>query len=278
MAENTSTTADDWSMAGSCSTTSFCCIIEHAVDGLGNPEVTGLALRGTVWDDTLGFQTSGVDLVGVSGDFITGFMYGDDGADVLTGSGADDAELYTEQLYGGDNKDHIAADAGSDVVYGGNGADTIFGGDGVDYIWGGAGEDTIFGNGGDDRIQGGTEDDAISGGEDNDTISGGHGDDLVCGDAMTTFGGAVCATSSYNGNDRLQGGSGSGDEVYGQGGDDYICDEDLDIAKGGDGQDDIYISGTYTNLQCGAGTDNTNVSSPPANCELTTLSACPFTF
>ncbi len=268
-------------MAGSCSTISYCCIIEHAVDGVGNPEVTALALRGTVYADELAFQNSSVDLVGVSGDFITGYMCGDDGADSLTGSGSDDNELYTEQLYGGNHKDTIAGDAGNDAIYGGNAADTIYGGDGGDgndNIWGGAGTDTIFGNGGEDRIQGGTEDDAISGGEDDDTISGGHGDDYICGDSMTTFGGAVCAASSYAGNDKLQGGSGSGDKIFGQRGNDLICDEDLTTASGNEGADKIFVSGTYTTLTCDGGSDETNISPPPAGCEADTLTACPFTF
>ncbi len=71
-----------------------------------------------------------------------------------------------------------AADDG-DVIIGGNGNDVLIGGPGNDYIEGGAGNDRIHSGAGHDLVFGGTGDDGIHTGTGNDIALGGRGNDQM---------------------------------------------------------------------------------------------------
>lgn len=94
-------------------------------------------------------------------------MSGDDGNDILYGSGS--AE-YT--LNGGNH---------GDVLIGGSNDDTLNGGNGNDFLFGSGGDDTLNGDAGNDFLLGGSGDDTLSGGDGADTLFGGTGDDSLTG-------------------------------------------------------------------------------------------------
>ena len=100
---------------------------------------------------------------------------GDEGANVLTGTGGDDVI----QGLGGD--DTISGGNGNDQIEGGAGNDIIDGDRGNDQIEGGAGNDTISGGRRDDQLEGGAGDDSLNGGNGADQIDGGRGNDVLSG-------------------------------------------------------------------------------------------------
>ena len=99
------------------------------------------------------------------------FVDGNDGADLIRGSGA--TTLDTCTFDGGVQNDTIIGGPGDEIIYGGIGADTLEGR---------GGDDTIYGGEGDDKVKGGFGADYISGGDDKDQLCGDGGIDEVYGD------------------------------------------------------------------------------------------------
>lgn len=123
------------------------------------------------------------------------------------------------------------ANAGDDVLTGGNGDDVLDGGAGNDVLKGGAGDDTLLGGAGDDAIDGGSGDDLIDGGTGNDIVKAGSGDDVIeagAGDDVVDVGSGDDIVLGGVGNDAIDGGSGD-DRLNGGAGD--------DILTGGSGHD-----------------------------------------
>jgi Ca2+-binding RTX toxin-like protein len=145
------------------------------------------------------------------------------------------------------------------TVYGQAGNDTIYGSDVtgnvyLETILGGADNDTIFAGSGDDLVYGGVG---------NDTIQLQGGDDECYGEsgADTINGGS--------GNDEIVGGitAGEGNTLFGDGGNDTLCDEAGSFAltnsqDGGFGSDFLWIDGlaNYTSLDGGPGVTDECVS------------------
>lgn len=172
-------------------------------------------------------------------------LFGNDGADVLTGGAAADVLIGgngADTLIGGDGDDVLLGNAGDDLFEGGNGDDVFLIGDTGDRVAdGGAGHDrgviteaagltvAVGGWVGVERIGGYIGDDVIdarglaasltvTGNAGDDRLTGGDGDD-------TLFGGL--------GQDRLSGSDGA-DALIGAAGDDWL--------DGGSG-DDFYFGG-----------------------------------
>jgi len=127
-------------------------------------------------------------------------------------------------------------------IQGTSGSDLIYGFKGNDVIFGNGGEDEIYGGGGEDRITGGEDRDIIVGGADNDVLIGLGGGDTIEGGG---------------GDDEIRAGDG-GDVVRGGQGADVILggtDDKLDLLRGEDGDDDIFIWGNSGTAFGGEGND-----------------------
>ncbi len=136
------------------------------------------------------------------------------------------------------------ANAGDDVLTGGNGDDVLDGGAGNDVLKGGAGNDTLLGGTGDDQIDGGSGDDQITAGSGADLIKGGSGDDVVGageGDDVVDAGSGNDIVLGGTGNDTLDGGSGD-DRIEGGAGNDTLTGgsgRDVFVFAAGFGRDTI---------------------------------------
>ena len=188
---------------------------------------------------------------------------GTSGNDVIFGDGGDDtiwSRAGDDKVYGGDGHDKIYGSDGNDIFQGGNGDDNISGGDGNDSLDGGDGDDDLYGGDGNDTLDGGEGDDTLSAGSGNDTLYGRAGDDRIqtWGSNALVYGGDgndlinTTATGSYltsgtlvaygeAGNDRIKGGSGGSNKLYGGVGDDALYGNDGDdTLDGGAGYDELY--------------------------------------
>lgn len=92
-----------------------------------------------------------------------------------------DGGIDSDWLVGGDSKDLIYADYGSDIIFAGNDDDYLDGGEDSDYLFGDTGNDIIFGGNGDDYLNGGEGNDIISGDGGDDIIYAETGDDIITG-------------------------------------------------------------------------------------------------
>jgi Ca2+-binding RTX toxin-like protein len=79
--------------------------------------------------------------------------------------------------------DLLYADAGNDILDGGDGADLLRGGTGNDQLYGGGDNDLMFGEDGDDVLEGGSSYDQMNGGAGRDTLRGGDDNDYLNGGA-----------------------------------------------------------------------------------------------
>ena len=113
-------------------------------------------------------------------------LYGGFGGDTLVG-GDDRDDLWGEDgsdwLYGGAGGDLAVAGAGDDLLIGEDGDDWLYAEDGNDFAYGGAGVDYLFGQGGNDVLVAQAGDDWLYGGAGNDVLNGGAGWDLYFGEA-----------------------------------------------------------------------------------------------
>lgn len=234
--------------------------------GTGNDTITGggtgLEIRGG----------AGADTILVYG---KARVYGDDGADKITGSDDDDT------LDGGEGADTILSGAGNDVIEGGGGNDYIDaglgndivkGGDGADEILAGDGDDVVRGGGGDDLILGGSGHDVLIGDNGNDQLFGHSGIDLLVGSTVKSWtpnwvsntaqilaSGVNLEDIGYQ-DDPVQSdddfiiGGGNYDFLFGGRGDDFLFggnffvsgqsevieEDDNDFADGGTGNDQLF--------------------------------------
>ena len=176
------------------------------------------------------------------------------GNDEILGGGGDDT------LYGEDGDDIILGQAGADEIHGGAGNDTLIGGfntgpgpqpgDGADLLDGGEGNDLLRGGDGDDTLLGGNGDDNLRGDGGSDTLDGGAGNDFVsyrfddfAGPVTVDFrsvtsgvntisdqrGGTDTVSnferigiSGSNSDDVLRGSTTLGNQIFGNGGADFI--------------------------------------------------------
>ena len=207
----------------------------------------------------------------------TGGIVGTAGADVLTGTTADNA---------------ISGLGGSDKLYGRAGNDTLDGGDGEDQLYGEAGTDVLKGGLGDDTLFGGAGADTIDGGEGYDIASyktstagvtvnlptGANAGDAA-GDVFTSV--ERFLLSNYNdsfigtaadervdglngvdnldggaGNDYLAGGAGNDVLIGGLGGDNLLGGIGTDTLSGGDGNDKLIGEAGNDTMTGGAGVDH----------------------
>jgi len=212
--------------------------------------------------------TAGPDvLVGTPGfDSISG----GDGDDVITGGPGNDvlsggAGVDTAVFAGPRSAYTVATSGGTTTVSGPDGTDTlttierlrfddmtlIVGAGGGQYIAGTAGPDTLNGTAFNDLIEGGAGDDVINGLGGNDDIYGGDGNDILIA------GGGLDRLYGGEGADRLEGDS--GDQLYGENGDDVIVVQGSAAAAGvlvagGAGIDTLILRGTSASLDLAAGT------------------------
>jgi len=166
----------------------------------------------------------------------------------------------SETLKGTKSNDVIVGRGGNDVIKGLGGNDRICGGAGDDLLIGGKGRDRFMGGGGADEMRGGPDRDTVSyvGRQDkvdivldgvaNDGSITGEGDNVMP-DIENAIGGdgddGLVGSAEINlfkggpGNDDLFGGDGN-DHLHGEGGDDTIFGQngDNDLANGGPGTDD----------------------------------------
>ncbi|OSP54553.1 M10 family metallopeptidase [Pseudoruegeria sp. SK021] len=223
-------------------------------------------VNGNIGDDVINGATQTAKLL----------LFGNDGADALTGGGADDV------LIGGTGNDTLRGGAGDDVLLGSTGADTFFGGSGNDIFYidntgdrvvdGGDGTDKaiinaaagvalkvggwvgverVVGYLGDDRIDatGMTQNIVLVGGLGRDRLTGGNGNDRIfSGESNDTLlgGGGADALIGGAGHDRIDGGAGNDFYLGGSGADTFAWSDGFgrDVVKDFvDGTDKLDFSG-----------------------------------
>ncbi|WP_430781247.1 calcium-binding protein [Actinoplanes sp. G11-F43] len=245
--------------------------------GAGCAAVTGDKTRVTCTGVTYlrGIRLGDKNDVFVNRTSLTGNVYGDSGADTLTGGSG------SETLYGGSGKDRINGGAGADTIHGGSGDDVIHGdsgndflhdGSGADRVYGDSGNDAFFDGSGKDRFYGGTGNDSFNagpstaadryhGGSGTDTVSyydrtagvtldvdgkaddGRKGEkDNIATDIENLTGGFGNDTiHGTNGANLLDGGEGGNDKLYGRGGNDTLLGgPGRDHLDGGAGNDRLF--------------------------------------
>lgn len=146
-------------------------------------------------------------------------IFGNPGDNVIDGDFEDnviDGTDGNDAIRGLRGDDTINGGAGRDTIAGGYGNDIVRGGDDRDVITGFDGNDQLFGDGGSDTIRGGAGNDRIDGGVGFDILRGGDGNDVVLGGAAA---------------------------VRGDGGELELETDRGDIARGLDGDDEVYIWG-----------------------------------
>lgn len=214
--------------------------------------------------------------------------------DGLAGSDTIYGGSLNDELVGGDSNDNLYGNAGDDILRGGNGDDFLYPGLGIDLIDGGIGTDRVLYSSASSGVvfsllNGGTAGDALgdtyvnvehaAGSNFNDVIEGDNlanvlygsdgNDELVGLDGNDIFQGG-------NGADILRGGGGNdtmiadrtdnaGDVFFGDSGNDYISIGNLDIAHGGDGNDQIDIRGSNSAVYGGSGIDDFDLKSNATN-------------
>ena len=217
------------------------------------------------------FMGAGQDSLDAADALASVYAFGEDGNDVLIGSGHDDSMFGGNQddlLRGNAGDDYIGGDAGNDTLEGGLGADTLDGGantDTVDYrssgagvslnlqtgeaaggaaendtltsiesVFGSAYADNITGSNVVNRLRGGGGNDTLDGLNGNDTLFGGYGSDSLLGGA------GIDSINGGNGNDTLVGGAGR------------------DTLDGGDGRDRFVFLATSDSGPAVASRDTIN--------------------
>jgi Ca2+-binding RTX toxin-like protein len=192
-------------------------------------------------------------------------IWGDAGDDRLYGGGGDDF------IFGSIGDDLLDGEAGNDDLFGGDGADRISGGDGRDMLRGDLGDDVLVGGAGNDYLAGSAGVDSYNGGSDEgydrygtsilgDRISlyDGKATEGAVADLRTgiiendgfgnrermvgieSLGGGTVFADRFYGNDGANFlWAGSGDTLFGFGGDDHFILDGASTIDGGDGVDTI---------------------------------------
>jgi Ca2+-binding RTX toxin-like protein len=245
--------------------------------GDGNDSIAGLdgndsilggngndAINGGLGNDSLDGGT-GTDWATYAG--ATGAVTVNLGTGTSAGAAGNDSLTGIENVSGGNFADSLLGDGLGNVLNAGQ--STLVAGD---SLGGGAGNDTLIGDAGSDLLDGGNDADSLSAGADNDTLSGGLGNDTLDGGTGTDWasyadatgavtvnlgsgtssgadgndslvGIAIVLASAFN--DSLVGGSGDGQQIFGEDGNDTLAfgsgsNQDL---LGGAGND-LYIAGS----------------------------------
>ena len=129
-----------------------------------------------------GTTSSIIGYISYNGDFATtavdtiensGLMVGS----VLLGGGNDSYDGTGGRVESG----VVFGDVGADTLTGGDFVDLFQGGDDADELHGAGGDDALNGNAGADIVDGGAGNDSLYGGTEADTMTGGDGDDQVHG-------------------------------------------------------------------------------------------------
>jgi len=158
--------------------------------------------------------------------------------------------------HGGSYLSYSPANAGDDVMTGGNGDDSFDGGAGNDTLKGAAGNDTLNGGSGDDLLDGGSGDDTVHGGTGNDVIKAGSGTDTIDageGNDVVDAGSGDDVILAGAGNDTVDAGSGD-DRIEGGAGDDVLTagsGHDVFVFAAGFGKDiisDFKTTGTSSDM------------------------------
>lgn len=201
-------------------------------------------LIGSAYDDTLTQKSSGSVYGGAGNDtiYMTGSgsiyagsgndtvyaagsatIYDEEGDDIYNGTGATSMQIiYGSALMAitvnlaagwvdvdGDSVGDDTIVLGSSTTVSGSSYDDIFYGSlGIDNLLGSDGNNILYGYGGGDNLIGGADNDVIYGGDGNDTLRGYAGVNTLYGEAGDDLLWAV------GGFDIIDGGSGSGDELY----------------------------------------------------------------
>ncbi len=193
------------------------------------------------------------------------FLFGNDGNDtILGGVGLVIAGALDDQIFGGIGNDILNGQAGNDLLIGEAGVDQLFGGDNDDTLVGGADGDFFDGGNGNDLLDGGTGNDLLDGGAGNDTATYANAAGAVVasldnpavntGEALSdrydsvenlTGSGFGDTLTGNLGNNRLNGGNGD-DVLIGTGGNDL-----LDGGTGFDTADYGSLGGAITLLSEG---------------------------
>jgi Ca2+-binding RTX toxin-like protein len=182
-------------------------------------------------------------------------------------------------ITGTEGDDVLVGTPGPDVICGLGGDDELHGLGAGDELWGGTGDDRLEGGDGDDSLRGGDGNDVIDGEAGHDVVRGGGGLDTITyatrtapltvtvgdGEAddgelgeQDTISSDVEIVRGGAGNDQLTGGPGP-DELYGRAGDDTLDGGDGagDLLDGGDGNDTLKDNdGFVDRIYCGGDTDN----------------------
>lgn len=151
-----------------------------------------------VMKDAAGATSSATVTVTVGGVANGAAQAGGNGADLMTGTAAD------EQLDGDNGADTLAGLGGADTLIGGNGSDQLSGGSGRDRLEGGNGSDTLNGGTGDDVLTGdnGADRFVFEGAFGRDTVTDfGNGDRIQLDDAQFADLAAVLARATQVGDD-----------------------------------------------------------------------------
>jgi Ca2+-binding RTX toxin-like protein len=141
-------------------------------------------------------------------------------------------------------------------IVGDNGDNTLTGTEDQDWIEGFGGADTISARAGTDLVEAGTGIDNADGADQGDTMHGGDGPDKLKGDS-----GQDTVEGGDGGDDLLRGGEDSGDNVYGENGQDYLWTWDgypADYAYGGPDYDTCELDGPTPPSDLPSGCDNKN--------------------
>jgi Ca2+-binding RTX toxin-like protein len=182
-----------------------------------------------------------VSIESLLGSAYNDLLYGDGGANSLSGYNGDDV------IYGRDGDDGIGGDAGNDTIYGGVGNDNLNGGSGNDTIYGEAGDDTIGLYSENGLYDMGS--DVIDGGDGVDTVQVAFANFSVSINLGITTQQAFASglTLTIKNVERLYGGD-YGDKLTGDAGDNVIGGNNGDdIIDGGAGQDTVYMRGYAEN-------------------------------
>lgn len=151
-----------------------------------------------VMKDAAGATSEATVTVTVTGAANGAAQAGGNGADLLTGTVADEA------LAGDNGADTLSGLDGADTLGGGNGSDLLAGGAGIDSLEGGAGADTLDGGAGDDLLTGGLGGDrfVFEGVFGHDVVNDfGAGDRIQLDDAQFADFAAVLAKAAQVGDD-----------------------------------------------------------------------------
>lgn len=190
-----------------------------------------------------------------------------------------------EKLFGTPGADVVWLGAGNDTFAGKDGDDLICGGDGNDVLYTGDGNDTVFGEDGVDRVYEGAGDDHLNGGPDSDTLdyslAGGTLDggphlrldarigkttSLLGDDTFTRFDSYVGTFSKDTligsaAKERIAANGGTGDVLYGFGGNDRLVANGIGVVvDAGEGDDWVRSLGEQARVLLGPGDDRLDYS------------------